>query len=111
MRNEILQKIQAGYAGTKSNVEHNVLVPGKSGYFHRIDIVISYEFLRLRNILVECKQHTRPISVGLVRNFFGSTHDTNSSGMMFTTTGYQPGAKTFANHYGIELVCLKEIKK
>jgi hypothetical protein len=87
------------------NVLHNVDISGKSGCKHQIDVY--WEF-RLGGVTfktaIECKRYADPLEIGRVRDFYAVLADVgNTQGIIVTTTGYQSGAKQFAEFYGINL--------
>lgn len=91
-------------------VKHNINIEGKSGQKHQIDVF--WEFIVAgvtHRVAVECKNYTSPVSVGKIRDFSAALDDIgNIQGIFITKTGYQSGAKKFANHKGIELKHLRE---
>lgn len=57
-----------------------------------------------RRFAIECKNYSKEVSVGRVRDFFGVIHDVgNVKGIFITKKGYQSGAAKFGEHYGISL--------
>ncbi|MFC3748713.1 restriction endonuclease [Paenibacillus sp. GCM10012306] len=88
------------------SIQHNVKVPGKSGCEHQIDVYWEFEMVgEIHRIAVECKNYTREVSIGKIRDFFGVVHDlgNNTKGIFVTKVGYQSGAKKFGEYYGISL--------
>lgn len=88
------------------NIQHNVKVPGKSGCEHQIDVYWEFEMVgETHRIAVECKNYTKEVSIGKIRDFFGVVHDlgNNTKGIFVTKVGYQSGAKKFGEYYGISL--------
>lgn len=60
-------------------------------------------------IAIECKNYNHTVSIGKVRDFFGILYDLEDvKGIMVTKKGYQEGAKKFGEHYGIDLMELRE---
>jgi hypothetical protein len=81
-------------------------IPGISGYSHQIDVSISNG----KNLLlVECKYWKKNISVDIALTFLGRIIDLkenteeNITGIIATSTGWQPGVEKIAKYYGIEL--------
>ena len=89
--------------------QHNVKVQGKS-LKHQIDVYWEYETAGINHkVAIECKNYSKPISVGKIRDFFGVLSDIgNIAGVMVTKVGYQKGAKDFAEQYGIKLIVLRD---
>ncbi|WP_052241787.1 restriction endonuclease [Plesiomonas shigelloides] len=91
-------------------VQHNVSLKGRSGVAHQIDVLWIYKQAGIeQKVLIECKNFGTSLTLEKVRNFFAVLHDIgNSSGVMVTKSGYQSGAKSFAEHYGIGLKLLRK---
>lgn len=93
------------------NIQHNVLIQGKSGQSHQIDVYWEYELNdQIYKIIIECKNYSTNVSIAKVRDFFGVCYDLkdqNISGYMITKVGFQKGAKKFAEAYGISLLELR----
>lgn len=92
------------------NVQHNVVVEGKSGCSHQIDIFWEFEVAgEIYATAIECKCYNSSVSIGKIRDFYGVLVDIPKlNGIFATTKGFQAGAKTYADHYGIDL---KEIRE
>lgn len=91
------------------NVKHNIKLTGKSGQEHQIDVYWEYEIAGVKQkVAIECKNYSRTVSIGKVRDFYGLLSDlTNVTGIMVTKMGYQSGAKNYAEYYGINLMELR----
>ncbi|SFP11469.1 restriction endonuclease [Pseudomonas borbori] len=91
-------------------VKHNTNIEGKSGQKHQIDVFWEFSIAGMTHrVAVECKNYTSPVSVGKIRDFSAALDDIgNIQGIFITKTGYQAGAKKFANYKGIELKHLRE---
>ena len=104
--NEILKNLYV------KNIEvmHNVKLIGKSGQKHQIDVYWEYQYDNtIFKIAIECKNYNHTVSIGKVRDFFGVLYDLEDvKGIMVTKKGYQEGAKKFGEHYGIDLMELRE---
>ena len=102
--NEILKNLYV----KNIEVKHNVKLTGKSGQKHQIDVYWEYQYDNTTfKIAIECKNYTQ--SIGKVRDFFGVLYDLEDvKGIMVTKNGYQEGAKKFGEHYGIDLMELRE---
>ncbi|MEK8128856.1 restriction endonuclease [Paenibacillus filicis] len=60
-------------------------------------------------IAIECKNYTNDIQIGRIRDFFGVVYDIgNIKGIFVTKKGYQSGAKSYADYYGISLQEMRE---
>jgi hypothetical protein len=86
-------------------VKHDVLLKGKSGVEHQIDVCWYFQQAGLTHrVLIECKNFSSNLTLEKARNFFAVIHDIgNCRGIMVTKTGYQSGAKTYCDYYGIAL--------
>ena len=91
-------------------VDHNVRINGKSGCYHQIDVYWELRIAgEIKRFAIECKNYSKTIQISKVRDFFGVIHDIGDiKGIMVTKKGFQSGAKSFADFYGISL---KEIRK
>ena len=91
-------------------VKHNIKLLGKSGCNHQIDVY--WEFIlagETHKVAIECKNYTKEVSIAKVRDFFGVIYDIgNIKGIFVTKKGFQSGAKSFADYYGISLKELRE---
>ena len=89
---------------------HNVKLIGKSGQKHQIDVYWEYQYDNtIFKIAIECKNYNHTVSIGKVRDFFGVLYDLEEvKGIMVTKKGYQEGAKKYGEHYGIDLMELRE---
>ena len=104
--NEILKNLYV----KNIEVKHNVKLTGKSGQKHQIDVYWEYQYDNTTfKIAIECKNYNHTVSIGKVRDFFGVLYDLEDvKGIMVTKKGYQEGAKKFGEHYGIDLMELRE---
>lgn len=95
--------------GLTTEVKHNIKLQGKSSK-HQIDVYWEYTFAGINHkVAIECKNYNKELSIGLIRNFYGVLNDVgNINGIIVTKIGYQKGAKEFAEHYGINLIVLRE---
>ncbi|WP_051568385.1 restriction endonuclease [Crocinitomix catalasitica] len=94
--------------GITTEIKHDVKLQGKSTK-HQIDVYWEYTFAGVNHkVAIECKNYSRKISVGIVRDFYGVLSDIgNINGVIVTTVGYQKGAKDYAEHHGINLKVLR----
>lgn len=92
-------------------VSSNVLVTGKSGVKHEFDVYYEFQHLNMRHcIAIECKDWNTPVTKGEVGEFLSKLNDVNNiSGMMVAKSGYQEGAKQFAQANGIYLMETKDL--
>ena len=92
-------------------VSSNVSVIGKSGVKHEFDVYYEFQHLNMRHrIAIECKDWNTPVSKGEVGEFLSKLNDLNNiSGMMVAKSGYQEGAKQFAESNGIHLMETKDL--
>ncbi|ELA8137772.1 restriction endonuclease [Vibrio parahaemolyticus] len=90
-------------------VKHNVKIRGKSGVEHQIDVYWEYRYASVSHkVLIECKHYSHSVSLIHVRNLHGLLTDIpNSSGILITTTGFQSGAKQYAEFYDIGLKLIR----
>lgn len=88
-----------------TKVMHNVMLEGKSSQKHQIDVYWEYEIAGVTHkVAIECKNYSKPIAIGKVRDFYGVLSDLNNiTGIMITKVGFQEGAKKFAKQYGVSL--------
>lgn len=95
--------------GLTIDVQHDIQLQGKA-FKHQIDVYWEYKVAGVINrVAIECKNYNRKISVGKIRDFYGVLSDVgNLSGIMVTKDGFQKGAIEFAEHYGINLIVLRE---
>ena len=95
---------------TTMSVKHNVILVGKSGCKHQIDVYWEYKIKGvIKKVAIECKNYNSKVSIGKVRDFYGVLSDlTDIAGIMVTKKGYQSGAKQYAACYGINLHELRE---
>lgn len=78
---------------------------GKSGQKHQIGVYWEYEIAGVTHkVAIECKNYSKPIAIGKVRDFYGVLADLNNvAGIMVTKAGFQEGAIKFAKEHGISL--------
>lgn len=90
---------------TSMCVKHNVILVGKSGCKHQIDVYWEYKIEGvIKKVAIECKNYNSKVSIGKVRDFYGVLSDlTDIAGIMVTKKGYQSGAKKYAAYHGINL--------
>jgi hypothetical protein len=92
-------------------IERDVVLIGRSGVGHQIDILFRYTILGVENlILVECKDHNKNITKSHILDFHAKIEDiNNASGFVIASKGYQSGAVDFAKYNGIKIVSANEL--
>lgn len=92
-------------------VSTNASILGKSGVKHEFDVFYEFEHLNIRHrIAIECKDWNSPITKGEIGEFVSKLNDLNNvSGIMVAKSGYQSGAKKFAEANGIQLMETKDL--
>jgi hypothetical protein len=97
-----------------SKIERNVVINGAAGVGHQIDILWSFDTNdQSRRVLIECKNYSKAVDLGVARNFKGVLDDIgNCDGLIVTKVGFQKGAQKFCEHYNIlTKVCRKPTDK
>lgn len=89
-------------------VRHNVVLTGKSGATHQIDVFWEFELAGQQyRTCVECKHYSSDIKKSHVASFATILDDIgNANGIFVTTEGYQKGAKLLARQRNIRLILL-----
>lgn len=94
-------------------VEHDVVLTGKSGATHQIDVF--WEFKAAGTIYrtcVECKNYTSAVKKSHVAAFSATLADIgNANGIIATTSSFQKGAKLLAQQNNIRLVLVNNLLK
>lgn len=106
----VYQAVLAADGVENVDVQHNILMPGRSGCAHQIDVYWEFKLAgQTYRTAIECKAYNQAVSVGRVRDFYGVLVDVPGlMGVFVTLVGYQSGAEKYARHYGIGL---KELRK
>lgn len=96
--------------GITSNIELHKVIVGTSGAKHEIDLYWEFKYEgKVYKTSIECKDHKREITKGLITEYYGKLHDLPElHGIVTTKVGYQKGACSFANHYDIDLLLVKK---
>ena len=91
----------------------NHIEVGRSKAKHEFDILYEITIAGvLHRVGFECKNHNRPISKGMVQEFKAKLDDVNNiQGIMISAKGYQEGAQTLGEFYGIKLMQLKDLPR
>ena len=106
---QFAQKVFAGLSSQKRvktiKLQHNVKLLGKSGTRHQIDVYWEYEKDgQLHKVAIECKNYSKNVPIGKVRDFYGVIDDIDDlQGIMITRKGFQYGAKKYALSKNIHL--------
>lgn len=75
---------------------------------HQIDVTIQDEKSK-RRILVECKDYSSLIGIGIVRDFYGAVSQIQpDEALVVSTKGFTKGARDFAEDVNIKLAILRE---
>jgi hypothetical protein len=87
-------------------VTQNARIRGRSQAFHQVDVYYEFERAGARyKVAIECSDPGRPIDKGRIGEFGFKLSDIgNTIGVVVSRSGYQAGADTLANQYGIELL-------
>jgi hypothetical protein len=107
---QIYQQILKEDGYTNINVQHDVLVKGKSGLEHQTDVY--WEFSMggvLYKVCIECKDYKNPVSKGRLMEFSEKISDIGARGIFVTRTGYQSGAKEWARFENIDIFTAREM--
>lgn len=93
------------------NIEHNVILVGKSGARRQIDVKFTHTAGGHTYLtLVECKHWKEKVSRDRIDVLFAGMEDLNAAkGVMFTTAGFEPGAEAYAKHKGIDLFVVRDL--
>ncbi|MCB2310617.1 restriction endonuclease [Clostridium tagluense] len=77
---------------------------------HQIDVTIEKDGTR-KKILIECKDYSKNIGIGIIRDFYGAINQIKpDDAFVVTTVGYTKGAVNFAKDESIKLFLLKEFR-
>lgn len=92
-------------------VSSNVILVGKSGAKHEVDVYYQFEKSGVvHKVAFECKFKSRKVQKSDVIDFHGKLQDVgNIQGIFVSKSGYQQGAKDYADHYGIQLLTLNDL--
>lgn len=106
---QFTRKVFAGLSSQKRvktiKLQHNVKLLGNSGTRHQIDVYWEYEKDgQLHKVAIECKNYSKNVPIGKVRDFYGVIDDIDGlQGIMITRKGFQDGAKKYAASKNIHL--------
>lgn len=102
------------YEGVENlRVKHNVVVKGKSGASHQIDVFWEFKLAGTTyRTCVECKNYSSAVKKMHVASFAEVLRDIgNANGIIATTNSFQKGAKLLAKENGIRLVLVNYLIK
>ena len=92
---------KAGYIA-----EHNVILTGKSGVKHQVDLLVTYRtpIMDFR-VLVECKNWDKLVNKDIVMKVYNELQDLGlDKGVIVTQSYATPDATVFAKSVGIEII-------
>ncbi|MDL2277217.1 restriction endonuclease [Parabacteroides sp. OttesenSCG-928-G07] len=82
----------------------------KNNYSSEFDIYYEFTKARIRHkVGIECKNHSAPVDISYIRDFYGKIQDLNITGVFISNSGFQSGAKAYAEEKGIILLTTDEI--
>ncbi|HLO69337.1 MAG TPA: restriction endonuclease [Flavipsychrobacter sp.] len=93
-------------------VEHNVTEIGKYGDKRQIDVrVIQKDKLHTTKTIIECKFWKSKVDRGIVDVVVAAVDDLNANrGVIFTTVGYEEGAKKYAEGKNIDIFTIRDVR-
>jgi hypothetical protein len=91
--------------------ERNVTEVGRSGAKRQIDVKLTQVLDGETQVtLIECKRWKEKVDRARVDVLAASIEDLGADrGVMFTTTGYEPGAEAYAKHKEIEIFVVRDL--
>lgn len=92
-------------------VKHNILILGKSGLEHQIDVFWEYELAGVSyKTIIEVKDWKTKVKKGDLMEFNDKLNDIpcNPNGIYVSKSGFQSGAIAYAEHHGIKIVSISE---
>ena len=92
---------RAGYI-----VEHNVVLTGRSGVKHQVDLLATYKTPIMDfKVLIECKNWRKPVNKDVVMKVYNEVQDLGlNKGVIVTQSYATPDAVAFAKSVGIEII-------
>ena len=95
----------------KITVEHDVTLTGASGATRQIDVLVTEDKGSEKQLtLIECKYWNYNVGRTEADIMFASLDDLNASrGVIFTTKGYQKGAKAYAKAKNIDIYVVRSL--
>jgi restriction system protein len=97
--------IQQGQPLKSFVATHDIKLECTDGEY-QIDVYAEFEYLgAVFKVLVECKRHASSIKRETVQILFDKLRATGAQkGMLFATSGFQEGARSYAEAHGIALI-------
>lgn len=89
------------------DVQHDVILRGKSGAPHQVDVFWEFEVAGVKYATcIECKDHKNPVKKSVVATLIGILDDLPfvATGVVAARSGFQSGAITLATAKGLRLV-------
>lgn len=78
---------------------------------HQIDVLIEKNS-RKKRVLVECKNYSDVVGIGVIRDFYGAVHQLKpDEAIVVSSKGFTKGAQKFAKDEGIRLAVLREFRE
>lgn len=108
---QIYQRILQLDGHTNITVQHNVKVTGRqSGIPHQIDVYWEFSVGGIiHKVCIECKNFKNPVPKGRLMEFARKINDIGARGIFVTRTGYQSGAKKWADFDNIDIFTAREM--
>lgn len=110
---DVVALIQDSLKNTKDTiVETNVKLRNRKGRLREFDVVIKTRVIDFEIVIViECKDHKRPISASLIESFYGKCDrvDNIHKKVFVSSSGYQADALNAADDCKITLLRLEEL--
>ncbi|MGL0695926.1 restriction endonuclease [Klebsiella pneumoniae] len=93
-------------------VSRNVVLKGLKGEY-QIDVFYQFEHAGfIHRVAIECKYHNRPLDRDTIMPFCNKITDIgNIIGVIVSKSGYQSGAKEYAEKHGITLLTTEDLPK
>ncbi|WP_080414951.1 restriction endonuclease [Burkholderia ubonensis] len=94
------------------SVEHNVVLPGRSGAPRQIDVLIRHKQGLYEHLIVaECKFWNKAVDRATVDSMATTVREVGASrGVIFSNSGFQSGAVTQAKADSIDLFLVRDLK-
>lgn len=99
------------HEGEDITVERDVILTGQSGAPRQIDVHVTHSKGPYKySTLIECKHWKNKVKRQQVENMYASMDDLGASkGVIFTTSGYQSGAETYAKAKNIDIYVVRDL--
>lgn len=93
-------------------VRHNVTEVGKSGAKRQIDVLVTQKSkLHSTKTVIECKHWKDKVDRPVIDVVAAAVRDLNANkGVVFTTSGFEPGAESYAKSENIDIFVIRDIK-